>query len=80
MTELGTRTARDLAAMIRRREISSRELLDHFLGAIELQESKVPQARRDMHVRRLAGQARARDPVEGDVHGRDQHAEDAWLG
>ena len=34
MSELGFRPARDLAAMIRRKEISSRELLDYFLGAI----------------------------------------------
>ncbi|HIF95128.1 MAG: amidase [Myxococcales bacterium] len=34
MSELGTRSARDLAAMIRRKEISSRELLDYFLGAV----------------------------------------------
>lgn len=34
MTLLGTRSACDLAAMIRRREISSRELLDYYLGAV----------------------------------------------
>lgn len=34
MTDLGTRSARELAAMIRRKQISSRELLDHFLEAI----------------------------------------------
>ena len=34
MSELGTRSARDLAAMIRRKEISSCELLDYFLGAV----------------------------------------------
>jgi amidase len=34
MSELGTRSARDLAAMIRRKEISSRELLDYFMDAV----------------------------------------------
>ncbi len=34
MTDLGTKSARDLAAMIRRKQISSRELLDYFLGAV----------------------------------------------
>jgi amidase len=34
MADLGTRSARELAAMIRRKQISSRELLDHFLEAI----------------------------------------------
>ena len=34
MSELGTRSARDLVAMIRRKEISGRELLDYFLGAV----------------------------------------------
>jgi len=34
MTDLGTQSARGLAAMIRRKQISSRELLDFFLAAI----------------------------------------------
>jgi amidase len=35
MSDLGKKSARDLAAMIRRKQISSRELLDHFLTAID---------------------------------------------
>lgn len=35
MTELAFRTASDLAAAIRRREISSREVLDHYLARID---------------------------------------------
>ena len=34
MSDLGTRSARELAAMIRRKQISSRELLDFFLAAV----------------------------------------------
>ncbi|HEB89151.1 MAG TPA: amidase [Deltaproteobacteria bacterium] len=34
MSDLGTRSARALAAMIRRKQISSRELLDDFLDAV----------------------------------------------
>jgi len=35
MTDLGIRSARELAAMIRRKQISSRELLDFFVAAID---------------------------------------------
>jgi amidase len=34
MTDLGTQSARELAAMIRRKQISSREMLDFFLDAV----------------------------------------------
>ncbi|HEB89278.1 MAG TPA: amidase, partial [Deltaproteobacteria bacterium] len=34
MSDLGTRSARELAAMIRRKQISSRELLDDFLDTV----------------------------------------------
>jgi amidase len=35
MTDLGIRSARELAAMIRRKQISSRELLDYFVAEID---------------------------------------------
>src|SRR5262249_44069787 len=35
MSEIAFRSASDLAAAIRRRELSSREVLDHYLGRIE---------------------------------------------
>ncbi len=74
MSELGTRSARDLAAMIRRKEISSRELLDYFLGAVAeknealnavvtLDEGRAREAAAD------ADEAIARGDALGPLHG-----------
>ncbi len=74
MTDLGTRSARELAAMIRRKQISSREMLDFFLNAVAERDGPLnavvtldeESARRDAD---KADEAVARGDALGPLHG-----------
>ena len=53
---------------------------DRLIGAIEFHQADAAQPRHQHHVRRLAGQARARDVVLHDVDGGGEHVEIARGG
>jgi len=83
MTDLGTQSARELAAMIRRKQISSREMLDFFLDAIAsrnedlnavvtLDEENARQAADE------ADQALARGDALGPLHGLPMTIKDSF--
>ena len=54
-------------------------LVDDLIGAIELEQADVAEARRDVHVLRLPGHARAGDAVLDDAALRRHHAAPARL-
>lgn len=82
-SELHFRSAADLARMIRRREISSRELLEHFVARVELLNPKlnavvardVERARKLAH---RADEAQARGEYLGPLHGLPTTIKDAF--
>ena len=74
MTDLGTQSARELAAMIRRKQISSREMLDFFLDAIADRNEPLNAVVTldEENARRAAGEADeaiARGDALGPLHG-----------
>jgi amidase len=83
MTELGTRTATQLSAMIRRREISSLELLDHFLDAIARRNGPLNavvtlDAERARQKAAAADEAVARGEALGPLHGLPMTIKDTY--
>jgi len=83
MSELGTRSARELAAMIRRKEISSRELLDDFLGAVAEKNDALNavvtlDAERAQQAASEADAATARGDALGPLHGLPMTIKDSF--
>lgn len=83
MSELGTRTAGQLAGMIRRKQISSLELLDYFLDAIARQNAPLNAVVTldEERAREVAGQADAavaRGDALGPLHGLPMTIKDTY--
>lgn len=83
MTDLGRESARNLAAMIRRKQISSRELLDFFLNAVAARNEPInavvsldeERAREAAHA---ADEAVARGAALGPLHGLPMTIKDSF--
>ncbi len=83
MTDLHFRSASDLGRMIRRREVSSAELTEHFIARIEKHDPKINAVvARDFDGARKAAKAAdaalARGEVKGALHGLPFTIKDAY--
>ena len=48
--------------------------LDHFFGAMEVEEADILQSRRDHRIGRVAGKPRTRDAILNDIEGIDHNS------
>ncbi|MDO9126754.1 MAG: amidase family protein, partial [Parvibaculum sp.] len=83
MTELHFRSASDLGRMIRRREVSSAELTDHFIARVERLDPRINAVvARDFEgahkAADAADEALARGELQGPLHGLPFTIKDAY--
>lgn len=82
-TDLHFKSAAELSRMIQRREVSSRELLEHFIARVELHNPKINAiVARDLDAARAraaeADEALARGEILGPLHGLPMTIKDAF--